>query len=117
MITALSTGKRYFFKFNYQLNQNNRIQAQIHNDYYEIPQRATANDAPSSVLVETGKRLRRVTTVVSRPVNGLCPSCGEAHAEPGATGESAHAAWVAGAYALARFAWHRGTRKYSAVGG
>ena len=51
---ALSTGKRYFFKFNYQINQNNRIQAQIHNDYYEIPQRATANDAPSSVSVETG---------------------------------------------------------------
>ncbi|MFN7979615.1 MAG: TonB-dependent receptor [Vicinamibacterales bacterium] len=51
---ALSTAKRYFFKFNYQINQNNRIQAQIHNDYYEIPQRATANDAPSSVSVETG---------------------------------------------------------------
>lgn len=51
---ALSTGKRYFFKFNYQINQNNRIQAQMHNDYYEIPQRATANDAPSSVSVETG---------------------------------------------------------------
>lgn len=51
---------------------------------YKLPLRAPLS---LSVLVETGKRLRRVTTVVSRPVNGLCPSCGEAHAEPGATGD------------------------------
>ncbi|MEP7116715.1 MAG: TonB-dependent receptor [Acidobacteriota bacterium] len=51
---AASSGKRYFFKLNYQINQNNRLQAQIHNDFYRIPTRATANDAPSSVLIETG---------------------------------------------------------------
>ena len=51
---AKSTAKRYFWKLNYQINQDNRIQAQTHDDFYRIPQRATANDAPSSISVENG---------------------------------------------------------------
>ncbi len=51
---AQSSAKRYFFKLNYQLNQSNRFQFQQHDDFYRIPQRATANDAPSSVSVENG---------------------------------------------------------------
>lgn len=51
---ARSSAKRYFWKVNLQINENNRIQAQTHDDFYRIPQRATANDAPSSISVETG---------------------------------------------------------------
>ena len=51
---ARSSAKRYFFKLNYQLNQNNRFQYQQHDDFYRIPQRATANDAPSSLSLENG---------------------------------------------------------------
>ena len=51
---AASSAKRYFWKLNYQINQNNRLQAQMHDDFYRIPQRATANDSPESVSVETG---------------------------------------------------------------
>ncbi|MCC7180930.1 MAG: TonB-dependent receptor [Acidobacteria bacterium] len=51
---AVSSAKRYFFKLNYQINQDNRLQYQQHNDYYRIPQRATATDAPSSISVENG---------------------------------------------------------------
>jgi hypothetical protein len=51
---ARSSAKRYFYKVNYQINQNNRLQWQMHDDFYRIPARATANDAPSSVSVETG---------------------------------------------------------------
>jgi hypothetical protein len=48
------SAKRYFYKLNYQINQSNRLQFQMHDDFYRIPQRATANDAPSSVSIETG---------------------------------------------------------------
>ena len=51
---ARSSAKRYFYKLNYQLNQDNRLQFQVHDDYYRIPQRATANDAPSTISVENG---------------------------------------------------------------
>lgn len=51
---AISSAKRYFYKLNYQINQNNRLQFQVHDDFYRIPQRATATDAPSSISVETG---------------------------------------------------------------
>jgi len=51
---AVSSAKRYFYKLNYQINQNNRLQFQMHDDFYRIPQRATATDAPSSISVETG---------------------------------------------------------------
>src|SRR5262245_38469230 len=37
---AVSSAKRYFFKINYQLNQDNRLQYQQHDDFYRIPQRA-----------------------------------------------------------------------------
>lgn len=51
---ARSDAKRVFFKVNYQFNPDNKIQFQYHDDYYRIPQRATAVDAPSSVSVENG---------------------------------------------------------------
>lgn len=51
---AKSNAKRYFFKANYSLNQNHRLQAQIHNDYYEIPERATPRSAPSSIALNAG---------------------------------------------------------------
>ena len=34
---AKFSAKRYFFKLNYQINQNNRLQFQQHDDYYRIP--------------------------------------------------------------------------------
>ena len=51
---AVSTGKRFFGKLNYQINQNNRLQGQYHDDFYEIPERASALRAPSTMTVETG---------------------------------------------------------------
>jgi hypothetical protein len=51
---AKSNAKRYFFKFNYSLNQNHRLQVQSHDDFYEIPERATADTAPSAVSLNSG---------------------------------------------------------------
>ena len=51
---ARSTAKRYFFKVNYQLGANNRLQYQQHDDFFRIPSWVTANDAPSSISVESG---------------------------------------------------------------
>jgi len=51
---AASSAKRYFFKLNYQINQDNRLQYQQHDDYYRIPQRATPNLDPTSISVENG---------------------------------------------------------------
>jgi hypothetical protein len=51
---ARSSAKRYFWKVNYQLNQANRFQVQMHDDFYRIPGRATANTAPSTLGVENG---------------------------------------------------------------
>jgi outer membrane receptor protein involved in Fe transport len=51
---ARSNAKRYFFKLNYQINDSNKIQYQQHDDYYEIPGRATAAQAPSTISVENG---------------------------------------------------------------
>ncbi|MBP7779595.1 MAG: TonB-dependent receptor [Acidobacteria bacterium] len=51
---AISTAKRYFWKLNYQINQNNRLQAQMHDDFYRIPGRASATTAPSTIGVENG---------------------------------------------------------------
>ncbi|MGE0815301.1 MAG: carboxypeptidase regulatory-like domain-containing protein [Vicinamibacterales bacterium] len=51
---ARSTAKRYFFKLNYQINQNNRLQYQQHDDFYRIPGRASALTAPSTISVENG---------------------------------------------------------------
>ena len=51
---AKSSAKRYFYKLNYQLNQSNRLQFQVHDDFYKIPGRATANTAPSTIGIETG---------------------------------------------------------------
>src|SRR3989454_780875 len=51
---ARSSAKRIFWKVNYQINQNNKIQAQEHDDFYDIPGRATALTAPSTIPVEHG---------------------------------------------------------------
>jgi hypothetical protein len=51
---AESSAKRYFFKLNYQINQDNRLQYQQHDDYYEIPFRAAANEDSTTASVETG---------------------------------------------------------------
>lgn len=51
---AVSSAKRYFFKLNYQINQDNRLQFQQHDDFYRIPGRASANTAPSTIGVENG---------------------------------------------------------------
>ncbi len=51
---ARSSGKRMFGKVNWQINDNNKVQAQYHNDYYRIPERATALKAPSTIVVENG---------------------------------------------------------------
>src|SRR6185436_1980118 len=51
---ARSSAKRYFYKLNYQLNQQNRLQFQTHDDFYRIPARASATTAPSTLSVETG---------------------------------------------------------------
>jgi hypothetical protein len=51
---ARSSAKRYFYKLNYQVNNDHRLQFQMHDDYYRIPGRATATTAPSTITVETG---------------------------------------------------------------
>ena len=51
---ARSSAKRYFYKLNFQVNQDNRLQFQMHDDFYRIPGRASATTAPSSIGVETG---------------------------------------------------------------
>jgi len=51
---AKSSAKRIFWKVNYQVNQNNKIQVQEHDDFYDIPGRATSLTAPSTIGVEHG---------------------------------------------------------------
>jgi hypothetical protein len=51
---AKSNAKRYFWKLNYSINQNHRLQAQTHDDFYEIPERATARTAPSAIALNSG---------------------------------------------------------------
>lgn len=51
---AKSNAKRYFFKFNYSINQNHRLQYQQHDDFYEIPERATPEKAQSAISLNSG---------------------------------------------------------------
>ena len=51
---AKSNAKRYFWKLNFNINQNHRLQAQTHDDFYEIPERATATNAPSTIGLSHG---------------------------------------------------------------
>ncbi len=51
---AVSSAKRVFGKLNYQINDNQKVQFQYHDDYYRIPGRATALTAPSTIGVENG---------------------------------------------------------------
>jgi outer membrane receptor protein involved in Fe transport len=46
--------KRVFFKLNYQLNNNNKVQFQYHDDFYDIPDTGSASTAPSARLLESG---------------------------------------------------------------
>jgi Carboxypeptidase regulatory-like domain/TonB dependent receptor-like, beta-barrel len=45
---------RVFGKLNWQINEKNKLQFAYHDDYYWIPSRPTAVQAPSSVSVEHG---------------------------------------------------------------
>jgi carboxypeptidase family protein len=45
---------RMFGKLNWQLNQANKLQFAYHDDFYKIPGTATAVNAPSTIIVETG---------------------------------------------------------------
>ncbi|HTM33578.1 MAG TPA: TonB-dependent receptor [Vicinamibacterales bacterium] len=85
---AKSNAKRYFWKVNYQINQDNRIQAQTHDDFYEIPERATPNKAPSSINLNHGHNpspgimysaVINPTTVVEARYSGFY---GTAHNDP-----------------------------------
>jgi len=51
---ATSNAKRYFWKLNYSLNQNHRLQAQMHDDFYDIPDRASLRTAPSTLGLNSG---------------------------------------------------------------
>ena len=51
---ARSSARRIFGKLNYQINDNQKLQFQYHDDYYRIPGRATALTAPSTIGVENG---------------------------------------------------------------
>jgi len=51
---AASDADRIFFKLNWQINDKNKVFFALHNDYYQIPFRATPEEAPSSIQVETG---------------------------------------------------------------
>jgi hypothetical protein len=51
---AASAADRVFFKLNWQINDKNKVFFAYHDDYYEIPFRATPPEAPSSIQVETG---------------------------------------------------------------
>ncbi|MGE0360596.1 MAG: carboxypeptidase regulatory-like domain-containing protein [Vicinamibacterales bacterium] len=85
---AKSNAKRYFFKFNLSLNQNHRLQYQQHDDFYEIPERATPNKAPSSINLNHGHNpspglmytaVINPTTVVEARYSGFY---GVAHNDP-----------------------------------
>src|SRR6185503_3214634 len=45
---------RFFFKFTYDVNQANKLQFSLHNDYYNIPEPVTVTKPLESALVETG---------------------------------------------------------------
>jgi hypothetical protein len=90
---AVSSAKRYFFKLNYQINQDNRLQYQQHDDYYRIPGRASANTAPSTIGVENGHNpspgflwssVINPTTVVEARYSGFY---GVDHGDPLESGE------------------------------
>jgi outer membrane receptor protein involved in Fe transport len=51
---ARSEADRIFFKVNWQISDKNKVFFALHDDYYAIPSRATAEQAPSSISVETG---------------------------------------------------------------
>jgi hypothetical protein len=51
---AASNADRIFFKLNWQVNAKNKVFFALHNDYYQIPFRATPEEAPSSIQVESG---------------------------------------------------------------
>jgi len=51
---ARSDADRVFFKLNYQLAPKHKLMFAYHDDYYRIPQRATALTAPSTIGVENG---------------------------------------------------------------
>jgi hypothetical protein len=51
---AISSAKRIFAKGNWQITKDQKLQAQVHDDFYRIPGRATALTAPTTIGVEHG---------------------------------------------------------------
>jgi outer membrane receptor protein involved in Fe transport len=51
---ARSEADRVFFKLNWQMGRKHKLMFAYHDDYYRIPERATAEVAPSAVSVESG---------------------------------------------------------------
>ena len=51
---ARSNAKRYFWKLNYSINQDHRLQVQTHDDFYQIPERASLQTAPSTIGLNSG---------------------------------------------------------------
>ncbi|MFN8059635.1 MAG: TonB-dependent receptor [Vicinamibacterales bacterium] len=85
---AKSNAKRYFYKLNYSLNPNNRLQFQVHDDFYDIPERATANNAPTTITLNHGHNpspglvytgVINPTTVIEGRYSGFY---GQAHNDP-----------------------------------
>jgi outer membrane receptor protein involved in Fe transport len=51
---AGSDADRMFFKLNYQINAKNKVMFALHDDYYDIPERGTADTDPSALGLEYG---------------------------------------------------------------
>jgi hypothetical protein len=51
---ARSSAKRMFWKINWQVNEQNKVQVQEHDDFYDIPGRATPLTAPTTIGLEHG---------------------------------------------------------------
>jgi hypothetical protein len=51
---AKNDSRRVFWKFNYNINENHRIMHGYHDDYYWIPDTATAFTAPSTISLSHG---------------------------------------------------------------
>lgn len=51
---ARSEADRVFFKLNWQMSAKHKLQFAYHDDYYRIPERATASIAPSAISEEHG---------------------------------------------------------------
>ena len=65
---ARSSAKRIFWKVNYQVNEKNKVQVQEHDDFYDIPGRATSLTAPSTIGVATSVANMNFGCIASKAV-------------------------------------------------